>query len=90
MLELALERVREQGVDPCELVLERTKLYLGVSAILGVLVARRLVFDRPTWCGAASMSIVWGTWRPQPLLVKLLSGNRDQGVRGDSVSLEET
>ena len=41
-------------------------MYLGVPAILGVLVARRLVFDPPAWCGAASTNLCGGHGDPHP------------------------
>ena len=40
------------------------------------------------WSGVDDL--VRGMWRPPSFMEKLLSGNRDQGDRGDSVSLEQT
>jgi len=48
------------------------------------------VIDNPTWCGAATTIFVRGTWRPPSFVEKLLSGTRDQGDRGDSVSPGKT
>ena len=35
-------------------------------------------------------NFVWGTWRPPSFVEKVLSGTRDQGERGDSVSPGKT
>ena len=42
-------------------------LYLGVPAILGVLVALRQVYDPPAWCGAAWTALSRGRGDPHPL-----------------------
>ena len=60
-----------------------SSLYIGVSAMLGVLVARRQVNDPPAWCGAASTMLCGGRGDPPPFVEKLFSGKRDQNERGD-------
>jgi len=64
VLKLALETVWDQGVVPCVLVPNWTELYLGVLAILRVLVARQQVYDPPTWCEAAWTAFCGGRGGP--------------------------
>jgi len=86
---LAFKRVREQSVVPYKMVLEWSTIASRCAGLLGVLVARRHVNDPPAWCGVASTTLCGDVETP-PFLVKLFIGNRDQGDRGDLVSLEET
>ena len=55
----------KQGLDPCDVVLERTKLVSRCAGLLGALVARQQVNDPPAWCGAASTILCRGR---RPLL----------------------
>ena len=75
---------------PCALVLGENHILYSVCQPLGVLVARRQR-HRPSdlvWSG--DDIFVRGTWRPPPFLVKLLSGTRGQGDRGDLQALVAT
>ena len=75
VLGLALERVWEQGVEFCVLVLEWTNLYPGAPAILGVFVTRRHIFDPPVWCAVVPTTLCRGRGDHHPSWISSLVEN---------------
>ena len=63
---LAQDSVWEQGLVPCVLCLSEAQACILVCQHLAVLVVRWLVFDPPTWCGAASTILCGGYGDPHP------------------------